>query len=105
MKKLHVILAVLVLAGTISGIAWARPPRAQVATVEVEMVDLIKQELIVTLDGEPITIKWSDRTRFVCNDSATDHSDLRPGMEIVISYRTPAFGDRQATRIEVCGGS
>jgi len=81
--------------------AWARPPRPHTESVVIESVDHAAHALRVRrVNGcERLTVVWDRRTRFVAEDRLSTASPLQAGGRADVSYRTPFFGERYATKI------
>lgn len=85
----------------IAGDASARPPQPRTESGVVESVDHTTRALrLRRVNGcERLTVVWDRRTRFVAEDRLSTASRLQPGGRARVSYRTPFFGERYATKI------
>lgn len=100
-RKLKGRLFLVLLLAAFAGDASARPPRPHTESVVIESVDHTMHALrLLPADGcERLTVVWDRRTRFVAGDRLSTASRLQPGGRADVSYRTPFFGERYATKI------
>jgi hypothetical protein len=87
--------------------AWARPPRSRTASAVIESVDHTARALRLrrTKRSEPLTVIWNRRTRFLAGDQLGTALLLQEGEWANVSFHTPLFGERYATRIELVGST
>jgi hypothetical protein len=82
---------------------FARPPQATEGRGIVAAVDHNARMLHLQRAGEavPLPLTWSDRTRFIKQDTAVTPAELRKGGNVTVWYHTPLFGPRWATKIQI----
>ena len=85
--------------------AWARPPRPRIASGVIEAVEPSAGVLRLRLPNrcEPLVVTWDAHTRFFEEHRSVTASRVQAGMQVTLSYRTPFFGERYATKIVLKG--
>jgi hypothetical protein len=83
--------------------AWARPPQPRMESGIIESVDRTAHVLRLRRadQSDPLTVTWNPRTRLLAKDRLNAESGLQAGKRAIVSYRTPLFGERYATKIEL----
>lgn len=76
---------------------WARPPRAREITAVIERIDFASRLIVLrdTNTGETHEMEWHDSTKF-----ATNVQELKPGVVVVASYRSPFAGPHRLVKIK-----
>jgi len=102
-----ILLAALVATFAAGSDARARPPQPRMESGVIESVDYTARVLRLRRadQSEPLTVIWNARTRFLAEDRSNTESGLRVGKRAIVSYRTPLFGERYATKIELAGST
>jgi hypothetical protein len=98
-----ILLAALIATFAVGSNAWARPPQSRVESGVIGSADYTTHVLRLRRAErcEPLTVIWNPRTRFLAEDRLNTESGLQAGKRAVVYYRTPLFGERYATKIEL----
>ena len=69
----------------------------------IEMIDQDARILRIQRDGEavPLTLVWNSQTRFIEGTGFVTAAALTKGARVTVSYHTPFFGKRFATKIVI----
>lgn len=83
--------------------SFGRPVRAREQFGTIQEVDVRTRRLTIDVgrDSEPLALVWNSSTWFVEGIHFTSVERLKRGMQVVVYYHSPFFGDRYATKILV----
>ena len=83
--------------------ASARSHRARVQQGIIQTIDRDALLLRFQPTGQPevLTIAWNSRTSFVKDTLSVTAAELRKGSLVTISYHTPFFGERFASKVVI----
>lgn len=81
----------------------ARTPRARVQQGIIQTIEPQERILNLRPTGQPglLTIVWNSRTSFYDGTRVVSVAELRKGVLVTVSYHTPFFGERFATKIVI----
>jgi hypothetical protein len=81
--------------------AFANTPRGRCVTAIIQSVNPARKEIVVGTDHKPdaLTIGWNNRTVFVAGTELANAAILSRGASFQITYQSPFFGERFASRI------
>ena len=83
--------------------SFGRPVRAREQFGTIQEVDVRTRRLTIDVgrDREPLALVWNSSTWFVEGIHFTSVERLKRGMQVIVYYHSPFFGDRYATKIVV----
>jgi hypothetical protein len=97
------VLALCIAGLAISTNATARTARARIQQGIIQTIEPERHLLRLRAADQTalLTIVWDNRTRFFDNMRSVTDAELKKGMLVTVSYHTPFFGERFATKIVI----